>query len=206
MSPRWNRRDVLRGLAVASTVIIVSPKLCATQDGRKTAALPVEIQITPVSPHTFRLTILLLDKNGLVESVPSDGSLVQDSSGTPIAKLRAETEQIIAVGNVRLKISLHPVKVSITNEGGNAIQQLGWDDNSGALSFLIGDSPLFGLGEGGPQFDRRGSVDLMRTGQGGYKLATHGARVPVPWIIGTSGWAMFIHQPFGTFDLRGPEG
>ena len=45
----------------------------------------------------------------------------------------------------------------------------------------------------------------MRSGQGGYKLATHGGRVPVPWIIGASGWAIFFHQPFGTFDLTGQQ-
>ena len=46
----------------------------------------------------------------------------------------------------------------------------------------------------------------MRSGQGGYKLATHGGRVPIPWIIGTSGWGMFFHQPYGTFDFTGPQG
>jgi alpha-glucosidase/alpha-D-xyloside xylohydrolase len=46
----------------------------------------------------------------------------------------------------------------------------------------------------------------MTSGQGGYKLATHGGRVPIPWIIGTSGWAMFLHQPFGTFDFTGERG
>ncbi|MFZ0333809.1 MAG: TIM-barrel domain-containing protein, partial [Candidatus Acidiferrales bacterium] len=55
------------------------------------------------------------------------------------------------------------------------------------------------------QFDRRGSFEAMRSGQGGYELATHGGRVPIPWFIGTAGWAMFIHQPFGTFDFSGPE-
>jgi alpha-glucosidase/alpha-D-xyloside xylohydrolase len=30
--------------------------------------------------------------------------------------------------------------------------------------------------------------------------------VPIPWIIGTSGWAIFFHQPFGTFDLSGEAG
>ena len=63
-----------------------------------------------------------------------------------------------------------------------------------------------GLGEGGAQFDRRGMVDLMKSGQGGYQLATHGGRVPIPWIISASGWAMFFHQPYGTFDLTGTEG
>jgi alpha-glucosidase/alpha-D-xyloside xylohydrolase len=46
----------------------------------------------------------------------------------------------------------------------------------------------------------------MRSGQGGYKLATHGGRVPIPWVIGTSGWAVFFHQPFGTFDFTGAKG
>lgn len=46
----------------------------------------------------------------------------------------------------------------------------------------------------------------MRSGQGGYELATHGARVPVQWLVGTEGWAMFIHQPVGAFDLTGAEG
>ena len=46
----------------------------------------------------------------------------------------------------------------------------------------------------------------MISGQGGYKLATHGGRVPIPWIIGTSGWAIFVHQPYGTFDFTGQRG
>ena len=77
---------------------------------------------------------------------------------------------------------------------------------TGSFAFHLGDGPVLGLGEGGPQFDRRGSVDRMRSGQGGYRLRTHGGRVPVPWLIGTAGWAMFVHQPGGTFDLTGPEG
>jgi alpha-glucosidase/alpha-D-xyloside xylohydrolase len=45
----------------------------------------------------------------------------------------------------------------------------------------------------------------MISGQGGYRLRTHGGRVPIPWIISTEGWAMFFHQPFGTFDFIGPQ-
>ena len=77
---------------------------------------------------------------------------------------------------------------------------------TGAMTFALGGSPLLGLGEGGPQFDRRGSTDGMRSGQGGYQLRTHGGRVPVQWLIDTGGWAMFIHQPFGTFDFTGEDG
>jgi alpha-glucosidase/alpha-D-xyloside xylohydrolase len=46
----------------------------------------------------------------------------------------------------------------------------------------------------------------MIIGQGGYRLATHGTRAPIQWLVGTDGWAMFIHQPFGAFDFTGAEG
>src|SRR5439155_25642007 len=62
------------------------------------------------------------------------------------------------------------------------------------------------LGEGGPQFDRRGSTITARSGQGGYQLRTHGGRVPVQWLIDTELGALFVHQPYGTFDLAGSEG
>ena len=100
------------------------------------------------------------------------------SWGSPIAKLRAEPTRTISAGNFRLKISFQPVNIEVANQKGDVIQQLTWDENAGTLSFLNGSSPLFGLGEGGPQFDRRGSTDSMVSGQGGYKLATHGGRVP----------------------------
>jgi alpha-glucosidase/alpha-D-xyloside xylohydrolase len=132
--------------------------------------------------------------------------LVQESWGPPIARLRSDPGRTITAGNIRLQVAFHPVNITARNDRGDVVQKLGWDENTGTLLFLTGDSPLFGLGEGGPQFDRRGSIDLMRSGQGGFKLATHGGRVPIPWIIGTAGWAMFFHQPFGTFDLTGPRG
>ena len=46
----------------------------------------------------------------------------------------------------------------------------------------------------------------MKSGQGGYELATHGSRVPVQWLVGTGGWAMFIHHPVGAFDMTGRQG
>jgi alpha-glucosidase (family GH31 glycosyl hydrolase) len=205
MTPRWNRRDVLKGLLAASTGIIVSSKQGTAQDGPHAPEKPIEMQVTSISPHTFRLSILPID-NGTIGHIPLDGSLVQGSWEARVAKLRAEPAKPIAVGNLRLAISFHPISITVANEHGDVIQQLGWDESTGFLTFLNGSSPLFGLGEGGPQFDRRGSTDPMRSGQGGYKLATHGGRVPIPWIVGTSGWAIFFHQPYGTFDFTGAQG
>jgi alpha-glucosidase (family GH31 glycosyl hydrolase) len=204
MGPKWNRRDVLKGLAAASTAIVLPRDL---QGSQQDEPIPqVEIQITPVSPHTFRLSILVLDKNGIVQAIPSDGSLVQKSWGAPIAQFRGRSERTVAVSSVKLQVSVHPFRTTVTDVDGKIVQRFAWDQNTGHFSFLIGNSPLLGLGEGGAQFDRRGMVDLMKSGQGGYQLATHGGRVPIPWIISASGWAMFFHQPYGTFDLTGTEG
>ena len=204
MSVRCNRREVLKALAAASTAIIVPPAK-AQQEAQGPSARPIELQIASVSPHTIRLSVVPLE-NGSPGKIPLDGSLVQESWGEPIARLRSEPENPIVAGDCHLKISFHPVTIAIKDLRGTLIQEFSLDQNTGVLSFLLGLSPLYGLGEGGPQFDRRGSVDSMRSGQGGYKLTTHGGRVPIPWIIGTSGWAIFFHQPHGTFDLSGPDG
>jgi alpha-glucosidase/alpha-D-xyloside xylohydrolase len=89
---------------------------------------------------------------------------------------------------------------------GRVVQRLRIDRQTGALSFRLTGSPVLGLGEGGPQFDRRGSTIGTRSGQGGYQLRTHGGRVPVQWLIDTGGAAMFVHQPYGAFDLTGADG
>jgi alpha-glucosidase (family GH31 glycosyl hydrolase) len=153
----------------------------------------------------LRLSVLPI-RRGAVSNIASDGSLVNKAWGASVAKLRGGLKtQKIKCGNIEVLFSTSPLSFTITTSEGRTIQQLSIDEESGAVAFQTGDSPLLGLGEGGPQFDRRGSTDRMKSGQGGYRLATHGGRVPIPWIIGTSGWAMFFHQPFGTFDFTGAQ-
>jgi alpha-glucosidase/alpha-D-xyloside xylohydrolase len=201
MRPRWNRRDVLKGLLASSSAVLIPKQTRAAAQ----LSNPLEVQITPVSPSTFRLSILPGNSKS-VNEIPTDGSLVKKDWGAPIAKLQAGPTRSISAGDLRLKISFQPVSIEVANVKGDVIQQLAWDESAGTLFFLNGSSPLLGLGEGGPQFDRRGSTDPMISGQGGYKLATHGGRVPIPWIIGSSGWAMFVHQPYGSFDFNGQRG
>ena len=74
------------------------------------------------------------------------------------------------------------------------------------MRFSLGKGPLLGFGEGGPQFDRKGSTYTNRNGQGGYQLRTHGGRVPIQWLVSTDGWGLFIHHPLGGFDLTGATG
>ena len=203
MHAGWNRRQILKQMVAASTVLMLPGK-------RASAKLPAvgqncEVQIASISAHTFRLTILPI-QHGKVGDIPSNGSLVGESWDGPITKLRGDWQpQTVIAGGVLVHASSSPLAFAIETANGKKIQRIAVDQTTGIVTFETGDSPLLGLGEGGPQFDRRGSKDEMISGQGGYQLATHGGRVTIPWLIGTAGWAIFVHHPFGTFDFTGPE-
>src|ERR1700683_1273896 len=132
MSKQWNRRDVLKGLAAASTAMVVRPTvLGATSASQK----PLEIQITSLSPHTFCLSVLPVN-DGLVSSIASDGSLAQESWGLPVVRLRKDPGQTLTMGSLQLKISFQPVSIEVASKSGEAIQQLAWDESTGTYSFL----------------------------------------------------------------------
>ena len=208
MTKRLDRREVLKGVGAACAAVLLPQKAGAASpqaSGLRVAGQDVEIQVATVSAHTLRLTILPI-KDGKLIAVPDDGSLVRTTWGEPLAKLRGDARsQSVKSGNLTVKVSTAPLSFSIESPEKESAQQLTIDAQTGVVSFATGTSPLLALGEGGPQFDRRGSTDRMRSGQGGYQLGTHGGRVPIPWIIGTSGWAIFFHHPFGTFDFTGEQ-
>jgi alpha-glucosidase (family GH31 glycosyl hydrolase) len=187
MSKQFNRREVLG----AAGAVLLGPVGAA-------AAGEAEVRISPVSAYTFRLT---------VGGPPADdGTLVPAQWGAPVATLSGSfPPRTVKAGGVSIQLSSNPLTLAIVTAKGDPVQQIQLDGPTGALSFATGSAPLLGLGEGGPQFDRRGSTDRMRSGQGGYQLRTFGGRVPIQWLVGTGGWAMFIHAPYGTFDFTGAE-
>ena len=202
---RYSRRDALKAMGAASGALLLARGATATEPLWRIAGQDVEIQIAPANEHTLRLSILPIH-TGRVAPVPMDGSLVQASWGIPVLRLHGNSRAGAArCGQLNVTVTPNPLTFTITTLNSEAVQRLTVDEKSGVVAFETGDSPLLGLGQGGPQFDRRGSIDAMRNGQSGYQLATHGARVAVPWVISASGWAMFIHQPFGTFDFTGAE-
>ncbi len=166
----------------------------------------VEIGVAQVSSHTMRLSLVPIE-NGEPKSITNGGSIIPQAWVSPHARFRtlARTERI-SLGKMTVQIKGEPLTITLAQQNGSSLQQLRIDEQTGAILFNLDDGPLLGLGEGGPQFDRRGDKDEMRNGQGGYRLRTHGGRVPIPWLVGTSGWALFIHQPFGKFDLTGRQG
>ncbi len=193
-----SRRRMVQQLGAAGAALLAPVTTSA-------AASDIEIQIAPVSPHTFRLTIFPLE-NGKPAPLRDDGILVSTAMKAPTVKFSgAFRAQTVKAGDLKIQVSPDPLSFTVSDAKGEAVQQIKIDKTTGVVSFNTGNVPLLGLGEGGPQFDRRGINDRMRSGQGGYQLATHGGRVPMQWVIGTGGWALFIHQPYGTFDSTGPE-
>ena len=76
-----------------------------TEDGSRTpiiscsrGAAQREINIAPVSAHTFRLTV-----SAPGQQVPDDGCLVQQTWGAPVAKLRGDSKaQTVKAGGAAI--------------------------------------------------------------------------------------------------------
>lgn len=206
MPSPFTRRDAIRRLGVAGAGLALSldGRILRGQGGDFiVAGRPVEVAVSLVSDVTVRLTVQPV--SGGSPASLADGALARDQWALPVARHRSHPLGV-PLGALRVWLQPDPVTITVETRARRLVQRLSLDPQSGALSFLLGDHPLVGLGQGGPQFDRRGSTDRMRSGQGGYQLRTHGGRVPVQWLIGTGGWAMFIHQPLGTFDFTGAQG
>ena len=166
MSKKIFRRDVLKGAGAACVAAMLPRGVNAFSAGATVAGQDAEVQIASVSARTVRITVLSV-KEGKRASVPENGSLVRSTWGAPAAKWRGESrDQAVKCGELTVKVSAAPFAFTIGSPDGDAIQQLTLDADSGIVSFVAGDAPLLGFGEGGPQFDRRGMTDKMRSGPG----------------------------------------
>ena len=188
-----NRRDALKGLGAIGASVLLRIDAGAQGEDLIVAGQPVELRVASVSPHTVRLSVS-----------PRGTDLNVDGALVPFSERRYPANGTVKAGKLTVSVTRAPLGIRIA-DGSGVVQDLAVTP-AGVLEFNVGDAPLLAFGEGGPQFDRRGAVDQMRNGQGGYRLRTHGGRVPIQWLIGTSGWGLFIHQPFGAFDLSGPRG
>lgn len=207
LSEPISRRDALKRLGMASAGIILTRSVIRGQSTNVlVAGKPVEIGVYMLSPSTVRLAVLPVEKERAT-TLPVDGAVVGKGEKRPLARRRAhERFSPVRAGNLVVRFTSEPPTIHIETHTGQLVQRLTLDAQAAGMSFLLSKGPLLGLGQGGPQFDRKGTADRMRSGQRGYKLRTHGARVPIQWLVGTDGWGMFIHHPLGSFDFTGSEG
>jgi alpha-glucosidase/alpha-D-xyloside xylohydrolase len=165
-----------------------------------------ELSISQVSERTVRIVLAPLDDKGTAVPAPPSTALVLPEPKNVKLKRRAlDGPEQVTAGKLRLQITPAPFKVAVTDASGKAVQELVVSGADGSMTFRT-DAPVLGLGEGGPQFDRAGARFPMKNGQLSPFLATHGGTIPVPFLIGTDGWALFVHGPWGEFDLRDGKG
>src|SRR5438270_3914557 len=112
MTKRYSRRQALKTLGAVSATAAFPLGLKAQTKEVSVTGRAVEIQITSVSPHTFRLTVLT-DETG---RVATDGSLVRDDWGKPVAQFRgAFTRQQVKCGEVSIEIDPDPPSFRISD-------------------------------------------------------------------------------------------
>ncbi len=193
---------MMQRLGAAGAAFLPARDSHAAAAALRIAGKEVEIQFTAVSPRTIRITIQPIAAQA---NIPDDGTLLPAALPAPTAKLRGPARaQSIKLGELRVKFTPDPLTITIATAKGETVQQIHIDPQTAVVSFTTGDAPILGLGEGGPQFDRRGQTERMMSGSSGYNLRNFGSRVPIPWLIGTGGWALYIRHPFGRFDFTGP--
>ena len=191
MSGGFSRRDALKGLGAAGAALVLRVDTDAQGQPLRVGGQAVQVRVMSLSDVTVRVSV-----------IPAGGEarLNVDRALTNF------NESALENGGVTVQIAHDPVSVRIASKVQPTVSQTLTVTDQGVLEFDLGERPVLGFGEGGAQFDRLGSVDAMRNGQGGYQLRTHGGRVPIQWLIATGGFGLFIHQPMGAFDLKGPRG
>ena len=207
MDNPFTRRDALKGMISTGAEACIKPSSTLIhRPAIQVSAHPVEIALTSISAQPVRIAVQILqDEKPL--PIPDDGALCKEQWGRPIARVRAtDSSRTIKCGDLNVTLSDHPLTIRVERTDGGLVQELALDSTSLELRFLMGNGAQLGMGQGGPQFDRRGSKEAMVSGQGGYELGTHGARVPIQLLIGTVGWGMFVHHPLGSFDWSGDHG
>jgi alpha-glucosidase (family GH31 glycosyl hydrolase) len=195
-------------LALLFPVALAGQAEPGSPDVLRVAGHPVELTLTPVSAHTLRITVV--PTTPIPDLVPvEDGRVLLDREWpAPLFRgSRVAGERLVSHGNLRIRVTPAPLTLDVTTAAGEPVQRLVLDDSDGSVRFRLGDRPVFGLGNGGQTFDRRGSYFTMQRGHRHGEYLVYGARTPVPLLIGTAGWSLFFHRPYnGHFDLRTDEG
>ena len=207
MRNRITRREALKRLGSAGAGVTLAGGIIRGQTAPITiGGKPVEIVVTSLSSATVRIRVVPAGE-GATATIPDDGGLVEPNGGKPAGSGGAgDRFEPIRAGNLVVRFSPGPPTIHVDARSGGSVQRFTFDPQAPDMRFLLPKGPLLGLGQGGPQFDRKGQTDRMRNGQGGYQLATHGARAPIQWLVGTDGWGLFIHHPLGAFDFTGADG
>jgi alpha-glucosidase/alpha-D-xyloside xylohydrolase len=179
----------------------------ATETVLRYANQNVQLSIAEVSAHTLRIVLAPADAEQ-ASQLNRGPVLLAREWPSPALKVTSLTNQLVhEFRALRIHVDPSPLTVSVSTKDGRPVQRLGFSAASGEITLSPGDGPIFGLGEGGAGFDRRGIFDFMDNGHRAGEYQIHGSRVPIPLLIGAQGWGLFLHRPWNAgIDLRGDSG
>lgn len=200
MTTELNRRWFLGGMGAGLAQLLFYAQV--------SAASPLDIQTGKPGKLDLRLTALTPQVLG-ISIAPAVAEPPKQELGIvahPQSAVLGSNAGDVNWSNYRVHVAEDPLRITVTDAKQQVRQQIQFDTDSTAVRFLLGNQPLFGLGEGLVGMDRRGAQDGMRNGEGSPSLRMAGSRVPIPWLISPEGWGIFVGQPFGSFDLTGEMG
>lgn len=167
-----------------------------------------ELSIVPVTEHSVRITVWPVGSES--ETVPvEDGRVLADREWPEPALQITELqeERTLEFDSLRVEVRPSPLTLEVRTVEGALVQRLIVGAEAGSVDFRLGEGPVFGLGNGGQRFDRRGRFYSMEHGHRRGEFQIYGSRMPVPFLLGTDGWGLFFHRPYnGQFDLRSDPG
>ena len=201
---RRSRRSFLVHLCSGAAATLFPPALTAEPtrySGFQMGGNPVEMWLTGVNEQVLRASILPAGFPYPPSAAFADGSLLARTWPQPKARLGRAANRTISWGRFKVHVTSDPLTIRVEDNSCATCQQLAFDMKTGWVSFALGNTPVFGLGEGGRQFDRRGVIERNENGQHKPDQFLSGARAPIPWLISPAGWALYFNHPLGTFDL-----
>lgn len=209
-----------RATWTALAILTTSFQPTLAQEAIQYAGAPAHLTLARVTDRTVEVTLAPLGANGIPLPTPESDVLVAYPreviwEGDTLPS--GETPISLSSGALVLELSGSPLALAVRKADGTLVQRFTWPEveasvssglrSPGAMHFGT-PAPVFGFGEGGGQYDRRGHLHSLRDGNAAFRRATHGAYIAVPRLIGTEGWQLFVHHPMSReneFDMRGGE-
>lgn len=195
-------------LATLFLAALISASFTAPQASGITAAgQPAQLDIRVAGANSLRVTLKPLTFKANFPNTPAVADRTWPAPALTLRSISARIER--PVGRFRVVVEPAPLRVTV-RDGARVVQSLRFED-SGPLTFDVGEGPVLGMGEGGPrpvkgtpwreqpvQFDRRGALDTMEPR---WQADMYGSRNPAAVLFGTSGWGLFVATPWVQVDL-----
>lgn len=182
---------------------------CVNAQQIKINGKPAQLDIRQAGENSVRVTLKPLSFGENFPFTPALADKVYPAASISIRSITNNVKR--KVGGLTVEVKGNPFSIIITNQTGKLVQSISFDQDN-KLYFKLDSEPVLGLGEGGPepakgvnwrelpvQYDRRGRYDSMRPQ---WQADAYGSRNPVPMVVGTGGWAIFVATPWVEVDLR----